>query len=669
MSSFNRSNKRSKFGRNRKEEENQFRPYRPAAPPPEPRPQPAQTFVPRPTRPANPPAQTFVPRPEDNQAANEQPTRRQPPPPKANFTPEHATVKKESPPQRPNNSRARFNRPVFTIPIIPVDFNSFQVRQLCDRIWDKFRTEPNTAFRELRELLDFFELLRKAIIQVNVKSADKVKHLNPEFQTILSSFSISSNPDPTHSWFAAEKAPRPDNSREYDEEQWSKMFIQMLPRAHHTFPVNVSMFHLLGEISQQITQSEVATIRHELILRNSDSMRQDVRSLEKQADRENWSEEKFDEEMKKIEAHYNVIIYEARQQRLAEINQMYDNMYAYVNEANVNNFSDLKVLSLWRFITRNPCFPNSSVTFGNLTIPGNQLSLVELYDHEPAVFSTNYANLYSWYYNTFPNLDASKVSQGEHNAWIHVSTYLNISKELFDLSTKPFSIVDLTQFDNRIFSFYEAWQSSRPGLIGNFDPSAQPSKGTWRSEDNYYPYKNIGLLPRDFVPEIMRFLNRLTPLNFSGIFPILKAFNPDVVLAQILNIISNFQDRCTPIICKLAQALNISPELIFNHFMTTIKSKSGSFPAPALSSTLPILLIQKDFNSAFSQIAALLPHDYLQVEILHSLVQIDTIKVLFKDEILANKEFIASTASTFSNTSKSLVKYYAVDIIEFLSQY
>ena len=596
-------------------------------------------------------------------------TRKQVPMPVMTIVPENIVQAPPSSPapQRQSNSRSKFSRPVFTIPIIPVDFNSFQVRMLCDTIWDKFSINPASAFRELRELLDFFELLRKAIIQVNVKSADKVKHLNPAFQTLLSSFEISSKPDPEHSWFTTEKAPRPDNSREYDEESWSKMFIQMLPRAHHTFPVTVPIFQLLGEISQQITQSEVATIRHELISKNSDSMHQDVRSLEKQADRENWSEEKFAEEMKKIEAHYNVIIYEARQKRLAEINKMYDDMYAYVTPANVNNFNDHKVLSMWRFITRNPCFPNASVTFGTITIPGDQLSLVELYNHKPTVFSTNYANLYSWFYTTFPNVDAANVSLAEYNAWLQVSTFLKVSQELFDLSFKPFSIVDLTRFDNQMFSFYENWQSSQFGAVAKQVQNSTPGS-RWFNDASRFPYSKLGLLPPNYVPSILKLLNRLTTSNYLAILPILQVFDLNVVLSQILETVSMMQDRIVPIACKVALELGISSDDLFKGLINIVSSNPNCLVTPMLHSALPILLIQEDFDSAFSQFAKLLPKDHLQVEIFHGIVRIPSIPSLFSSEIVSNKGSILSIVTPFSKGGNCMITYYASDVLEALAK-
>ena len=563
-----------------------------------------------------------------------------------------------------SNQQRRF-RPGNYVSIIPTNFNSYQVRELCDNLWS------NKSYPVLKQLLNFFIILRKAIIQCNNK--DKVEILDPQFPAMLESLKPILPDDITYSFYATEITPRPDGSKEYDEEAWCKMFIQMLPRCSHQFPITVELFKLIGEISQQITQSEMAVIRHVLIKDASGPMSKELDNLYDLQERFRWSDEKLEIEKHKVEAKFNDQIWKARKERTNEIYAMYDEMYDYVNESNVSNFNDPRITAYWRFITRNLCFPNTSFQHDTLSIPADQFSFVEVFNSSSTVYADNFAKIRSWYYSHYPNVDPINPNPQEFYDWFNICTFYNASELLADFSSAPTNIATIARFDDLLFKFYKGWMTTQFGqqckeeerkttIYNEIVDGVMTSTVVNRflRSDLVYPYKSIRLFEESDDNEIRRMLNRLTVKNYDSIARIIKAYNNNVLAGIIRDRILDGQKSYIDVTCKLAVDLKLDIVGLLHELVEKLVSAPRQIDIK-LNCLMSVILIQPDVINAYQYVMNAFETDKAKIEILRSLHDLTTI---YPNETELIKPLVFKDIDDIKSRATSSIVKFACEFVK-----
>lgn len=556
------------------------------------------------------------------------------------------------------------------IELIPTRFNSYQVRILSDQFW------ATGDFDNLRGLLHFFETLRKAIIHMNVK--DRVEKLDPKYPAMLQAIQVEPPQDPKCSFFSEEVTPRVDGSTNYDEETWAKMFIQMLPRPSQPFPVNMETFKLICEISQQITQSEIAVIRYKLMQNSKGPMQSELNALGDRQDREGWSDEKYAAEEKKVIAKWNAKIYAERKKREKEIWDMYDKMAAYFNDANVADFSDRYILGTWIFITRNPCFPNSTITIGNITYPASQFSLIEVFTNPALSYAQVFAHIRQWYYSIHPNVNAIEPTQVEFDDWMRVCLFYDTSDNLGSFVSKQTNIETIACFDNNFFKFISSWIDTKFGqkpiavavttyseIIDGVEQTVSTNqKGAWVKSYNIYPYYSLRLFEESYAAEVVTFINALTERTFPYMSIMLSSFNHGVIRSNIVERLLKGHAEASALI-KLAKIVNMDLHALAINF----EREFIKLPRPSSDTlhTIPLLILSGTFSEPMIEtiqrfITLFEGKDAMIADILKGFaLSIND----FADECKLIKPFIIDVATKIASTAKfGAAKYLSVDTIE-----
>ena len=496
-------------------------------------------------------------------------------------------------------------RPTAYIELIPCHFNSLQVRMLSDQLW------ASGNIPEIRNLLHFFESLRKAIIHMNVK--ERMEVLDPRFPAMLEALQPAI-PE-SFSFFSEEITPRIDNSTEYDEETWAKMFIQLLPRPCHKFPITMEVFSLMSEISQQITQSESAVIRHTIINDAKGPMKQELNKLGDLQDRYMWSQEKYDAEEQKVIKKWNAKIYEKRKEREMEIYKMYDTINEYFNDGNVSNFNDRFVLGSWRFLLRNPCFPLNTIQIGDKSFPAEQFSFVEVFNNPLISYSETFSYIRSWFYSKHPTINAIKPNQVEFQDWMSICLYYNVLTDLIGFaSTKP-DITNIASFDHQQYRFYTAWIHAQYGkpLIINSEKSnytlilekkgaevfSAHSGNAWLKSHEVYPYHELRLYEESYENEVGRIINSINENDFAWKSLLIKSFNHDVIKQRIVS--SLVSGDCLDVNAMLNLATHVGVDM--NEFSALYISElmKNTHPSESLIHSVAVIALFGIFNEPIEQ--------------------------------------------------------------------
>lgn len=579
------------------------------------------------------------------------------------------TASTQQQPQQQPQQQSYQTQQINYIELIPVHFNSLQVRMLCDQLW------ANGAIDTLEGLLHFFETLRKAIIQMRVK--DNNERLDPKYPEMIQSFNPPVIPSDSFSFFSEEIAPRADNSTNYDEETWAKMFISMLPRPDIQINIDLRTFKLIAEISQQITQSEIAVIRYKIEKDNNGPMNRELDALYDEQDRYGWSEEKLAAEQKKVRSRWNIKAYEARKARQNEVWAMYDKMYEYFNDENVNNFNDKYILSTWRFVTRNPLFPFQQITIGNETFPASRFSLVEAFNQPPTAFSQAFTTIRKWYYSKHPNVDPIKPTPEEFNDWYNHCCLYNISELLSDFACEKPTILTLSTLDNKVFEFYQNWINTQYGQAPQSEPSrTQNALDEFINDNNsskpsarfvrmacVYPYYKIRLFEEKYSIEVGQMLNRLVERNYQAVSAIIKSFNHDVIIENLVNRLILGQGNAE-INIRLANEIGVNKTLITRSFEENLAKLNKPIDDVIYVSSCLIVgrLYDEPLIETFNRMLTMFKSDESQAIFLKGFVnRIPT----HTAECLELKEAIISVAQAiFGRTRFGVAHFHSADVIE-----
>ena len=564
------------------------------------------------------------------------------------------------PPPRANNY----------IELIPTRFNSSQVRVLCNQFWAAGDLD------NLEGLLHFFYALRKAIIHVNVK--DKVEVLDPKYPAMLQAIQVDVS-DPLHSFFSEEITPRVDGSTNYDEEVWFKMFIQMLPKPGQPIPINIRCFKLLCEISQQITQSEVAVIRFKLIKDSKGPMQSELNALGDRQDREGWSDEKYAAEEEKVIKKWNAKMYKDRQERQSEVWAMYDKIAALITAANVGNFNDRYVLGMWRFITRNPCFPDPAITIGSQTFPASQFSLVEVFNNPSISYAQTFAHIRHWFYAKYPNIDAINPSQAQFQDWMNSCLFYQFSDDLATFSSKECNIEAIATFDNQIFKFINSWIETQFGqqprkietttytqLVNGVEETfTTNSKGAWVKSYNIYPYYAIRLFEEAYETEVCQHLNAISECNFSWLSTIIGSYNHQVIRNNIVDRLIKGHSSAGSLV-KLANMMNMNMAELAQQFESQFIKIAR--PNSDVLHTIPHLILAEAFNEpivdTFSRFVSIFDgkNDVMLAELLRGFALVIPTHA---SKCALLKPHIVEISTRIKSTAKfGAAKYVSIDVLE-----
>ena len=571
-------------------------------------------------------------------------------------------------------------RPVNYIELIPTHFNSSQVRILCDQFWAAGDLD------NIEGLLHFFYALRKAIIHVNVK--DKIEVLDPKYPNMLQAIQVP-DLDPLHSFFSEEITPRVDGSTNYDEEVWFKMFIQMLPRPSQPIPITIRCFKLICEISQQITQTEVAVIRFKLLRDAKGPMQSELNALGDRQDREGWSDEKYAAEEEKVIKKWNAKMYKDKDARLKEVWAMYDKMLALITEANVGDFNNRYVLGTWRFLTRNPCFPEPSITIGSQTFPAAQFSLVEVFNNPSISYAHAFAHIRKWFYGKHPTIDAVNPSQIQFQDWMNVCLFYQFADDLATFSSKDCNIESIALFDNRIFQFISSWIETQYGqkprkietntyttiVNGVEETFTTNAAGAWVKSYNIYPYYSLRLFEESYESEVIQSLNAINECNFSWLSVIIGSFNHQVIRDNIVNRLLKGHASAGSLV-KLAGLMEMNMLDLAKHFESEFIKLAR--PSVDVLHTVAHVILSEAFNEplveTFNRFVSIVApvsenpladknkYDTALSELLNGFALAIPVLGL---KCLALKPNIVEIATRISTTAKfGAAKYVSIDVLE-----
>ena len=476
------------------------------------------------------------------------------------------------------NQGRRNETPHWVIPSIDLSINSFQVGNLCQRLWRK------QNLKTIADMCKFFIDLRKSIIKQKVETEIT---LDTEIAKLIENEPFVEATKATEPWFATEQTSSSDSQRRfYDCEIWSKFFVMMLPPVDIMIPRTVECFKLLCEISQQISESEIAAHRKAYQEEADADIEKKVKKLNRlladgEITREGYEKEKSDFEYRK---NQEVIAKQTKKRK--EIWATYDMMKNSVDDVKVQDDDNLQIIFYWRFLTRNPCFPLPYLKFGKTTIPAQQFSLLNAFQYKMEDFINNFVMLRTFYYSQHPTLNAKSPKQNEINDWLEIYLPLATSEQLSSFVENPISISTLKMFDENYYEFCFACSeavSIKP-VIQSVDETSAANILTRES----YPYQCIGL--RDEVCEedvvhIINVMNKNTSYRYTLL---LKAYNPNVVKECMARFLTSGKIY-SHLICTVAQNLGLELFDIFN--LVRMKTNQLGYKNDALYSLAVIILL------------------------------------------------------------------------------
>ena len=362
---------------------------------------------------------------------------------------------------------------------IPMKINTLQVRKYCQNLY------LNDDYDGLSKLNECFKLVRRAIMRIkkNTKSEEIDVNIIRNIEAInVTQAEIQNN------YIFYREAVMPVDEAVFDSSVWMFFYKEMLPKLGTPIKFTHETFKVLLDIFSNVILSEISSKSREQIQNEAKV------TLQKKLNKLSSNGELTDEiENSLIQSFLQKSYDDFREIKESDVYKYVDDYRDYMNEHQVDDFSDPKVVAIWKIITFN-CFiiPTNSNVINTLAY-----TLFSIYSihYNPMDYVTAASMIRITFFNKYPDYSNDKASEAIWEEWKELYIYFSIILECLRFSMSNETSRDVGMFDLNFITIME---------------KSFKSKYVKWSYGTFAMYSHIGLESKDAKKQIQLAMNTLT---------------------------------------------------------------------------------------------------------------------------------------------------------------
>ena len=361
---------------------------------------------------------------------------------------------------------------------IRMRISSIQVRKYCQKLYE------NKDYKGLSELNECFKDIRRAIMQIKRPVQTSI---NESIIRRIELIEITSDEtlDPFYTL-----ATLPTENKKFNSEQWILIYKEMLPKMGYQIDFTHEVFTILLDIYINITLAEASIQRDKLQEEEDTLLLKAINSLKSDGSYSKEEEEKLKRKFKsKFFEEYEKLKDERVYKRV-------DDFRDYMKTHKVDDFSDPKIVSIWRIVTLNAfIIPSKSTIIQSLD---NSLFSIYTIHQDPKDYVAAGFLIRSSFFSKHSDYSNEKSTPEIWEEWkeLHIFFSIIVSCLQYRLSNQLPN--DISQFDSLFAS----------NVVKSFEQNFVP----WKFSSSA-AYAAIDLESKEGRKRIQFILNRITRRN------------------------------------------------------------------------------------------------------------------------------------------------------------
>lgn len=361
---------------------------------------------------------------------------------------------------------------------IRMRISSIQVRKYCQKLYE------NKDYKGLSELNECFKDIRRAIMQIKRPVQTSI---NESIIRRIELIEITSDEtsDPFYTL-----ATLPTENKKFNSEQWILIYKEMLPKMGYQIDFTHEVFTILLDIYINITLAE-ASIQRDKLQEEEDTLL--LKAINRLKSDGSYSKEEEEKLKRKFKSKFFEEYEKLKDER---VYKRVDDFRDYMKTHKVDDFSDPKIVSIWRIVTLNAfIIPSKSTIIQSLD---NSLFSIYTIHQDPKDYVAAGFLIRSSFFSKHSDYSNEKSTPEIWEEWkeLHIFFSIIVSCLQYRLSNQLPN--DISQFDSLFAS----------NVVKSFEQNFVP----WKFSSSA-AYAAIDLESKEGRKRIQFILNRITRRN------------------------------------------------------------------------------------------------------------------------------------------------------------
>ena len=400
--------------------------------------------------------------------------------PRRNFNQNNQNNNHQNNNQSQNTQKRKYKDLLFDPPKqIPMKINTLQVRKYCQNLY------LNDDYDGLSKLNNCFKLVRRAIMRT--KKNTKSEEIDISIIRSIEAINVT-QAEIQNNYIFYREAVMPVDEAVFDSSVWMFFYKEMLPKLGTPIKFTHEAFKVLLDIFSNVILSEISS-------KSRGQIQSEAKlTLQKKLNKLSSNGELTDEiENSLIQSFLQKSYDDFREIKESDVYKYVDDYRDYMNEHQVDDFSDPKVVAIWKIITFN-CFiiPTNSNVVNPLA--HTLFSIYTIHD-DPMDYVTAASMIRITFFNKYPDYSNDKATEAIWEEWKELYIYFSIILECLRFSMSSETSKDVGMFDLNFITIME---------------KSFKSKYVKWSYGTFAMYSHIGLESKDGKKQIQLAMNTLT---------------------------------------------------------------------------------------------------------------------------------------------------------------
>lgn len=361
---------------------------------------------------------------------------------------------------------------------IRMRISSIQVRKYCQKLYE------NKDYKGLSELNECFKDIRRAIMQIRRPVQTSI---NESIIRRIELIEITSDEtsDPFYTLVTL-----PTENKKFNSEQWILIYKEMLPKMGYQIDFTHEVFTILLDIYINITLAE-ASIQRDRLQKEEDTLL--LKAINRLKSDGSYSKEEEEKLKRKFRSKFFEEYEKLKDER---VYKRVDDFRDYMKTHKVDDFSDPKIVSIWRIVTLNAfIIPSKSAIIQSLD---NSLFSIYTIHQDPKDYVAAGFLIRSSFFSKHSDYSNEKSTPEIWEEWKELHIFLSIIVSCLQYRLSNQLPNDISQFDSLFAS----------NVVKSFEQNFVP----WKFSSSA-AYGQIDLESKEGRKQIQVILNRITRRN------------------------------------------------------------------------------------------------------------------------------------------------------------
>ena len=409
---------------------------------------------------------------------------------------------------------------------IRMRISSIQVRKYCQRLY------ANKDYNGLSELNECFKNIRRAIMQIRRPVQTSINEsIIRNIELIEITHDELSDPFYTLTTL-------PTENKIFNSEQWILIYKEMLPKMGYQIDFTHEVFTILLDIYINITLAE-ASIQRDKLQKEEDTLL--LKAINRLKSDKNYSKEEEEKLRRKFKSKFFEEYEKLKDER---VYKRVDDFRDYMKTHKVDDFSDPKIVSIWRIVTLNAfIIPSKSTIIQSLD---NSLFSIYTIHKDPKDYVTAGFLIRSSFFSKHSDYSNEKSTPEIWEEWKELYIFLSIIIGCLQYRLSDKLPNDVSQFDSSFAST----------MVKSFEQNFVP----WKYSSSA-AYSQIDLESKEGKKRIQFILNRLTKDSLQFNIMVLQMYDEfDVINTAIDAAITN--EKFVDVYIELIRSISTTPHIV-----------------------------------------------------------------------------------------------------------